>query len=193
MSAFRRLPIRLRLTLAFAGVLTTVVAAGGLVLYSEFEGDFDGLIERDLDARLADVSALVLEEPEPGRALSASGVGIAQVYDEGGRLLASTPPSRAPLLTGGQVRRAAREALRVDRVDTRQGSVRVRAGAARSIGDPPLVVAVGEDLGRRDAALERLRELLFIGGPPPPPPPPYARGQVAPPPAGAGGPVPPRP
>jgi signal transduction histidine kinase len=53
----------------------------------------------------------------------------------------------------------------VDRVDTPQGSTRVRAGGAESSDGSPLVVAVGEDLGRRDAALERLRELMFIAGP----------------------------
>ena len=165
MSAFRRLPIRVRLTLAFAGVLTTVLVAGGLVLYSEFEGDFDDLIERDLNARLADVSALVLEEPEPQRALSASGVGIAQVYDDGGRLLASTPPGRAPFLSAGQVRQARQRPLQLERVESEGDAVRVRAGAASSSDDQALVVAVGEDLDRRDSSLERLRELLFIGGP----------------------------
>jgi two-component system OmpR family sensor kinase len=165
MSAFRRLPIRVRLTLAFAGVLTTVVVAGGLVLYSDFEGDFDELIERDLRARFADVSALVREEPQPQVALSASGVGIAQVYDDGGVLLASTPAVRAPLLAPGQVVRAAHDALQVDRVEARQGPVRVHAGAARSSDGRPVVVAVGENLERRDGAVDRLRELLFIGGP----------------------------
>ena len=33
--AFRRLPIRLRLTVAFAGVLTSVLAVGGLVLFMD--------------------------------------------------------------------------------------------------------------------------------------------------------------
>jgi two-component system, OmpR family, sensor kinase len=166
MSTFGRLPIRLRLTVAFAGVLTTVVVAGGVVLYSEFERDFDEQIDRDLTTRLADVAALASKERVPQQALAASGVGIAQIYGEGGALLASTPPVASDrLITVADVRRAAREDVQVDRADTQAGAARLRAGAARSRGGRPLVVAVGEDLTRRDGALKRLRQLLFIGGP----------------------------
>jgi two-component system, OmpR family, sensor kinase len=166
MSTFRRLPIRVRLTLAFAGVLTAVVVAGGVVLYSEFERDLDEQIDRDLNTRLADVAALVSDEQDPQGALAGSGVGIAQIYGDGGRLLASTPPvASGRLLTAAEVRRAEREELQVDRADTPTGAARLRAGADRSGDGRTLVVAVGEELARRDGALERLRELLFIGGP----------------------------
>lgn len=166
MSTFRRLPIRVRLTIAFAGVLTAVVVAGGVVLYNEFERDFDEQIDRDLNTRFAGVAALVSEERAPGRALAGSGVGIAQVFGEGGRLLASTPPvASARVLTISQARRAGRGALWIDRADTPAGAARLRAGVARSSDGRPLVAAVGEELSRRDGALERLRELLFIGGP----------------------------
>ena len=45
MSAFRRLPIRVRLTLAFAGVLAAVMAVGGVALYGVFARDFDKQID----------------------------------------------------------------------------------------------------------------------------------------------------
>src|ERR671923_1690100 len=117
--AFRRLPIRLRLTIAFAGVLTAVLGASGLVLYTEFERDLDEVIDRDLNARAADMAALVAEGANPGRALAASGERLAQIYSPDGRLFASTAAfdgERA--LTAGQVRRAQRERLRIDRVGT---------------------------------------------------------------------------
>ena len=57
--AFRRLPIRLRLTVAFAGVLTSVLAVGGLLLFTQFRGDFDNVIDESLGTRAADAAALV--------------------------------------------------------------------------------------------------------------------------------------
>ena len=56
--AFRRLPIRVRLTLAFAGVLAAVLAVGGVALYAVFANDFDDQIDRDLATRLVDVTRL---------------------------------------------------------------------------------------------------------------------------------------
>jgi len=108
MTTFRRLPIRLRLTMAFAGVLTTVVVAGGVLLYSEFARDLDDQIDRDLDTRLVQLAALAAEEQDPERVLAESGVEVAQVYGDDGRLLASTPAvAGARLLDAGQVRGAA--------------------------------------------------------------------------------------
>jgi hypothetical protein len=44
-SGFGRLPIRLRLTIAFAGVLALVLALGAVGLYTEFERDLDDVID----------------------------------------------------------------------------------------------------------------------------------------------------
>lgn len=164
--AFRRLPIRVRLTIAFAGVLTAVLGASGLVLYTEFERDLDEVIDRDLNARAADMAALVAEGANPGRALAASGERLAQIYSPDGRLLASTAAfdgERA--LTPAQVRRAQRERQGMDRVGTRIGDARVRAVPASRGGGAPVVIAVGEPLARTDSALDRLRQLLLIAGP----------------------------
>lgn len=164
--AFRRLPIRVRLTIAFAGVLTAVLGASGLVLYTEFERDLDEVIDRDLNARAADMAALVAEGANPGRALAASGERLAQIYSPDGRLLASTAAfdgERA--LTPAQVRRAQRQRLRMDRVGTPIGGARVRAVPASRGGGAPVVIAVGEPLARTDSALDRLRQLLLIAGP----------------------------
>lgn len=164
--AFRRLPIRVRLTIAFAGVLFVVLAAGGVVLFTEFERDLDRVIDDDLRARVADVAAFVSRAEDPQRALVRSGERLAQVYGAAGPVLASTRPvSPGRLLGVAGVRRARGGALRVERVDTRVGDARVRAVAARAEDGRPLVVAVGDPLARRDRALERLRGLLYIAGP----------------------------
>jgi signal transduction histidine kinase len=162
--AFRRLPIRLRLTIAFGGVLTAVLAVGGLVLYFQFRSDFDNLTGANLSSRAADAAALVASG-EPHAALTRSQERLAQVFDARGRLVASTPAlSRSRLLTPEQARRAARGRLRIARVQVPAGATTVSAHAAHAFGRP-LAVAVAEPLDRRDQALDRLAELLLIVGP----------------------------
>jgi heavy metal sensor kinase len=158
-----------RLTVAFAGVLAAVLAVGGVVLYAVFQHDFDQQIERDLDARLAvvtrlvDVAAQARQQPQARRVPAASGEGIVQVYRADGHLLASSDRVAGErLLTPGQVHQAIRGGIRLDRVDTRAGQTRLTAGSGRY---RSLAVVVGEQLARRDQALDRLRELLFIAGP----------------------------
>jgi len=165
MSAFRRLPIRMRLTLAFAGVLAAVMAVGGVALYGVFARDFDKQIDRDLQTRLIDVTRLVDSaasspgRPEPRRVPAGSG-GLVQVYRASGALLASGREIRVGrLLTAAQVRRAANRRIKIERAGTRLGDARLQAGPAQAA---PLVVAVGEPLKRRDHSLFRLRELLAI-------------------------------
>ena len=167
--SFRRLPIRLRLTVAFAGVLAAVLVVGGIALYALFRKDFDQQINRDLDTRLTDVARLVAvaassDEPSESRRVpEASGEGIVQVYGAGGRVIASAPRvRRGRLLTPAQVERATRGRIHVRRADTPAGEARLAAGRAHGT---TVVVAVGEALARRDQALDRLRELLFIAAP----------------------------
>ena len=161
--AFRRLPIRLRLTVAFAGVLTSVLAVGGLVLFTQFRDDFDNVIDEGLGRRAADAAALVATS-RPHAALAQSREKLAQVYDSRGRLAASTPPlAHARLLTAAEARSALRGRLGVLRADTPAGPSAVRARTAYAA--TPLVVAVAEPLEGRDHALNRLAELLLIVGP----------------------------
>ena len=162
--AFRRLPIRVRLTIAFAGVLAAVLAMGGLVLFTQFRSDFDNLTGSNLSSRAADAAALAAGGA-PRAALTRSQERLAQLYDARGRVVASTPTlSRSRLLTPGQARRAARGRLRIARVQIPAGATTVSAHAVRAAGGS-LAVAVAEPLERRDQALHRLAELLLIVGP----------------------------
>jgi signal transduction histidine kinase len=164
--AFRRLPIRVRLTLAFAGVLAAVLLVGGVALYAVFASDFDDQIDRDLArrlvdvTRLADVAAKSSQPTDPRRVPEASGDALVQVYRPTGALLASSRGiRRIRFLTPEQARRAAHGRIRVARAATPIGDTRVEAGSAAAA---PLVIAVGEPLERRDHSLDRLRELLLI-------------------------------
>ena len=54
----KRVPIRLRVTLAFAGVMAIVFAAVGLFLYLRLESQLDESLETALRSRATEVSAL---------------------------------------------------------------------------------------------------------------------------------------
>jgi two-component system OmpR family sensor kinase len=160
---FRRLPIRIRLTIAFAGVLGTLLLAGGAVLFAQFEGYLDEIIDSDLNARTADAVALVSDNGAP--VLVRSGERLAQVYDRRGGVVASTRRlGRVRLLTAAEARRAAGERVHLSRVDTPAGPTRVLAQTVEAPGRR-LTVAVAESMQRRDSALGHLRDLLFLIGP----------------------------
>ena len=188
--AFRRLPIRLRLTVAFAGVLTSVLAVGGLLLFTQFRSDFDNVIDEGLGRRAADAAALVATSG-PHAALARGRERLAQVYNVRGALIATTPAlAHARLLTAAEARSArrgsassawtGRRALGGARAHCRRGGdAGRREGAPCGLDGPavgaaapraaaattPLVVAVAEPLEGRDHALGRLAELLLIVGP----------------------------
>jgi DNA-binding MarR family transcriptional regulator len=162
----RRLPIRVRLTLTFAGVLAAVLGAAGVVLSTELERDLDNTINAELARRTADVLALLEDERDPDAALATGGEPLAQVFDRSGRLLASTLRlERTRLLSASEVRRAMRDTLEVDRRETPAGAARVRAEVAHIRAARPVVVAVGNSLANRDAALDRLQTLLLLREP----------------------------
>ena len=163
--AFRRLPIRLRLTIAFAGVLGAVLLAGGVLLFAQFEDHLDRVIDADLHARTADVAALVSSASAIPNGLERGEERLAQVYDTRGTVVASTPTlARVRLLNVAQARQAAGEGLRLAETASPAGPARVQARPFRA-GTDRLAIAVAESLARRDGALARLRDLLFIVGP----------------------------
>ena len=161
---FARLPLRVRLTIAFAAVMTVVLGTAGVILYGQFASDLDADIDSALGSQAHDIAALVAA----GRGASAvdsSGERFAQIYARDGAVLASTPRARGiRLLTTDQARRAARGELKAGDTAIAGVRARVRARAVRTPGDPA-AVAVAETLERRDHALSRLRTLLLLAGP----------------------------
>jgi signal transduction histidine kinase len=161
---FARLPIRIRLTIAFAVVMAVVLGAAGAILYVQFQRDLDGELDAALKAQATDIRALVEAGSGPG-VVASSSERLAQIYAPDGRVLSSTPAAaRLRLLTPAQVRQAARAPVRIDRISLSGKDARVRALPTRHRG-LTVAVAVGDFLERRDHALERLRTLLLIAGP----------------------------
>ena len=63
----RRLPIRLKLTLAFALVMALALSATGLFIYLRLGSDLDATLNQGLRSRAADVQALVRQADSGSR------------------------------------------------------------------------------------------------------------------------------
>lgn len=156
-------PLRLRLTAAVATVTAVVLAVTGILVFGEFSRGLDSRTDLELKERSDALAALARDVPR-AELLGFSGESLAQVFGTAGDLRASTRAlGRMPLLTPAEVR-SARRAPRLLTRETVAGTddgARVRAFAVRG----GAVVAIAEDLGRREQELARLGGLLTIGLP----------------------------
>ncbi|MQA73479.1 MAG: HAMP domain-containing protein [Solirubrobacterales bacterium] len=163
MSLIRRLPIRVRLTLASAVVTAVVLAGVTLVLYANAQAGLNESIDDVLDAHAADLTAMARLVGVDGlaanrRPLPTSRASSAQILAADGGVLATTrDPSQRPLLSPDERRRAAQGRITVTRGD----STRLLAQPFPS----RTIVVVGVDLGQREHTLATIRTGLLIGGP----------------------------
>jgi signal transduction histidine kinase len=163
--------VRVRVTLAFAGVMALVLAATGLFVYLRLESELDATINQGLRSRAGDVSALIGQADDGlsaagGLPLTEAGENLAQILDRGDRVVDATPAAQAaPLLTATERRRALRATIVVER-----GRLAPEHEPARLLATPvhaqdrDLIVVVGAYLDDRRDALHSLAKLLAIGG-----------------------------
>ena len=154
-----RLPIRLRLTAAFALAMVVVLAAAGLFVYLRLEDSLDESIATTLEARADAFGAAgpgAVGDPEEA---------FAQLIGDGGRVLSARGGAPAPALGADDLRRAASGPLLVDRrVDGIEGTARVLA-RPRATATGRAVVVVGQSLDDHDETLSGLITSFAIGGP----------------------------
>jgi two-component system, OmpR family, sensor kinase len=167
-----RLPIRLRLTLAFALVMALVLAATGLFLYVRLGHELDTSLNTGLRSRADAVTALVRQADTGLRdggtsSLAPPDENFTQVLDENGTVLDSSPLLRGvPLLHAEQLARARRGTIVLD-VGPPPGEddpARVLATPVDAQGQH-FVVVVGASREGRSEALASLRTQLLVGGP----------------------------
>ena len=162
-----RLPIRARLTLAFALAMAAVLAGTGLFLHVRLGSALDRTIDQGLRARAADVAALV-EQADTGLReagyLRGPDNGFAQVIAAQGTVVDATPGlASQPLLTGIQLERARRgERFVASEIGDEQVRLLALPVAAQ---DQRLVVVVGTSLEPRSETLAELAGQLLLGGP----------------------------
>ena len=144
-----RLPIRWRLSLAFALAMAVVLTALGAFLYVRLESSLIDGLDETLELRTAQIQS----SNELG---SAGEEGIAQLYDPRGRLLESSPSGEDPILVFAEVGRGLGDAFTLER-----NGFRVRVTPI----DKARVLAVGITLEDTEDALSSLLAQLLIVGP----------------------------
>ncbi len=166
-----RLPLRIRVTLAFAGVMAVVLVAIGVAVYLRFEVQLDQTIEQGLRSRADDVRAGLAQQsslrpPQAGRRLVEQGESFAQILTLGGRVLDATPKLRAlPLLSPAQLTDATRGTIVVDGASPFERGEPIRL-LATPIGTSRarVIAVVGTATDDRRDALRTLALLLTLGG-----------------------------
>ena len=158
---FARIPLRVKLTLAFTGVMAVLLAAAGIALSLLVAANLDSTIDDGLAARAGDAAALVRN----GGLLARTGETYAQVLAPDGSVTDTSPAAgEAPLIARGDLK----PSLRTDTISQRRLSngTRLRLLARpvrRNVGEA--IVVVGEPLTQREKALDALHALLAVGGP----------------------------
>jgi two-component system OmpR family sensor kinase len=158
-----RLPIRLRLTLAFTVVMAVVLAAMSFFVYSRVDHALLVSIDQSLSLQTVDVSHF-----ERGRLDrdSAAGGGIAQVLRPDGTVFGSDPLGLPPLLSAAELRRvsAGERIVRSGSLPGVRGHWRVLA-QRRSFEDGRAVLVAARSLEPRDETLHHLLRELALAGP----------------------------
>jgi len=164
-----RLPLRLRLTLAFTLSMTIVLAALGAFLYERMGAELLHGIDMDLRGRAGViVSALSQRGQAPissGRTLIDPDEAFAQILDSSGNIVRATRAvATRSMLPAPVVRSIRQPTFLTRRVSSVDDPARL---LAVPVGEPGrrLVLVVGATLGDRSEALHRLLLLLAIGGP----------------------------
>ena len=164
-----RLPIRWKLTLAFALALTIVLTAVGIFLHFQLSTDVDRDIERDLRTRAAQLSGLLMREPISALPTSAAeqlepDETIAQILTPTGGVVAATAYADVRLLTPEQLRDAAVGELFVDRPGDvhLDESLRIFAMPVHARGEN-FVVVVTDSLDERAQTLASTLGVEIVG------------------------------
>jgi two-component system, OmpR family, sensor kinase len=174
LSAFvARLPVRVRVTLAFTAAMAVLLAASGAFLYIRLDHTLDDTVDQGLRGRADDLSALIGRSnsglSDANRSpLTEQGESIAQVLDARGRIVDSVPGlQQTKLLTSAQVRRARTGTIVFD-TDQKPvpdiDSLRVLATPLDAQGRS-LILVVGASLEGNEEVQHEFGALLAIGGP----------------------------
>jgi two-component system OmpR family sensor kinase len=167
-----RLPIRLRVTAAFAVAMAAVLAASGVFLYLRLESHLALALDRELQLRAQDLAALVsqphssLARDNGGRFVE-RGESYAQLLGPDGRVLEATRPlGRVPLLSPSELGRARSGPIYVDEPSVpglNEGSRLLATTVRRSNGE--VVLVVGATRQNDVETLASFRDELLIAGP----------------------------
>jgi two-component system OmpR family sensor kinase len=159
-----RLPIRVRLTLAFALAMAAVLATMSLLVYVRVDHALLTSVDTTLRAQAREAGAHARDERSLVDPDVAAGATLAQVLDANGRPIRSTPAGLAPLVTPTDAERAANGATLLKTVSLKGRDAEWRL-LVTSAGGGGRVVAVAQTLDPREETLDHLLKELLIASP----------------------------
>ena len=161
-----RLPIRLRLALAFAFVMGVVLAAMGAFVFVRVEGSLTAAVNRDLQAQLEELRTRAERGAGPSEpTVDPETHVLSQFLDANGRLLTGAGLTLRPLLSAAEAQRVISGAQ-----VTRDGDVPGLEGDWRLVAEPltlgerTVAVVVASSLRERNDTLAHLFVQLVIAG-----------------------------
>jgi signal transduction histidine kinase len=165
------LPVRWRLTLAFACVMAILLAATGLFVRRQLGAHLDRALDASLRSQAADVAALAqqsdsgLNEAKDNRILGGR-VQVAQLIDARGRVIdASAGVPRRPLIAATALARAREHSVVIRSMDIAGDEAFRLLAVPINAQDQRMVAVVGQSLEERDQAITGLTNVLLLGGP----------------------------
>jgi heavy metal sensor kinase len=168
----RRLPIRLRLTLAFSAAMAVVLGAMAFFVYVRVGGALLHSVDQNLRAAASETRDQARSGGGPNEATrplidtdSANGLTLAELISSTGRVVRSTPaglPAFADAATVAQARGS--RVLWTTELSGRKGEWRLLAAPLDSGRATPVLVLTSS-LASREEALHRLLIELLIAGP----------------------------
>lgn len=157
------IPIRVRLTAAFAAAMVCVIGAMAVLVYVRVGGALMTSIDQTLRAQAGEAVTHAHDEHGLVDPDAASGVTLAQVLTAAGRPVKSSQAGLPPLLDRNDASRSANGAtlFRTVRLQRPKGEWRLLAEPVPSGG----AVVVARSLAAREEALHRIYRELLIAGP----------------------------
>jgi two-component system, OmpR family, sensor kinase len=168
----RRIPIRIRIALAFTAVMAILLAGLGLFIYLRFSSQLNATIDQGLESRSHEVATIVRQsdpdELRHGELLTPGQQGFSQIVDRSGRVLDTTPQlGSGSALSQSQLQRASQGPIFLERsgLPSIETSGRLLAAPVTLEHGEQLIVVVGTSLDQRQEDLSNLATVLLIGGP----------------------------
>jgi two-component system, OmpR family, sensor kinase len=163
------MPIRARLTAAFALAMVVVIAVAALFIYLRLRSNLDETIDTGLQSRSDDVASLIqrstrLAEPGTSR-LVESEEGFVQILTSNGRFIDGTTERPAPAISREEAIRSFESPEVFERpVPGIEGTARMLARPVMTDGGA-VVIVTGASLQDRKEQLRALLASFIIGGP----------------------------
>jgi heavy metal sensor kinase len=165
------LPIRIRLTAWYAGLLAAAIAGLGAFLVLQLRSDLRATVDRNVRAAVFQIERAYREEGtseflDVSETVLAGSGAASQVLDADGRVLLTygEPGAAHALLSGDQLARALAGGRDLLTVELQPGDHRYRAQALAVPGRRRVVV-VAESLSHAEESVRRVLILLLIAGP----------------------------